>query len=278
LINKPVIKELFISILLFLLQPGFTQIKSDIQEPRGSTHDIKVKKDLIEVGVAPEYVPPAAREKQILYKTSHITAPLYMPTELDLYIPANKHFAVKFDHQSKSLDLIYPELENPFSSNIQAAIDKAPDWMENDLVLIFSQLSSQYQEKWAKAILDAEDPYIDEIAFSIAHLSPKYLMSTFAYTELIDLNAKLKDAIREGKKIKVTIEVQNLSEVFYGYGHKKLYLTNKHDLVFRKSNYICNRTVLINCTKSSNELSRKLLNALKYESRKIKISFEYTNG
>ncbi len=93
-----------------------------------------------------------------------------------------------------------------------------------------------------------------------------------------DLNAKLKDAIREGKKIKVTIEVQNLSEVFYGYGHKKLYLTNKHDLVFRKSTYICNRTVLINCTKSSNELSRKLLNALKYESRKIKISFEYTNG
>ena len=71
-----------------------------------------------------------------------------------------------------------------------------------------------------------------------------------------DLNPKLKGILKEGKRIKVSIEVENLSESFYGYGHKKLKLTHKHDLVFRTSSYICDRTVLINCTKSSRELSK----------------------
>lgn len=191
MINNHIIKIYLIFIFLFLVQTGFAQNKNENQDQRGSTFSFEEEKDLIEVGVAPVYVPPVIQEKQNLYKPSQIDASLFKPNKVDLYIPAAKHFAVKFNHQTKSLDFIVPELDNPISSTVVDAIDKAPDWLVNDLELVFSQLTSQYQEKWAQAILDAQDPYIDEIAFTIAHLSPKYLSSDYAYTELVTMNARL---------------------------------------------------------------------------------------
>ncbi|MFX1502888.1 MAG: DUF371 domain-containing protein, partial [Promethearchaeota archaeon] len=44
--------------------------------------------------------------------------------------------------------------------------------------------------------------------------------------------------------------------------------------VFRKSSYICNRTILVNCTKSSNEVERKLIENLKIPGKKLIITFE----
>ncbi|MFX1313052.1 MAG: DUF371 domain-containing protein, partial [Promethearchaeota archaeon] len=76
------------------------------------------------------------------------------------------------------------------------------------------------------------------------------------------------------KKIKVILKVEKLQDYFYGFGNKKLKLLNKEDLVFRKTNYICNRTVLVNCTKSSNEINRELINQLKIPGKKISIIFE----
>jgi len=60
-----------------------------------------------------------------------------------------------------------------------------------------------------------------------------------------DLDPKLKEAIINEKKVKVILEVNNIKDYFYGFGHKNLRLLNKKDMVFRKSNYICDRTVLI---------------------------------
>ncbi len=90
----------------------------------------------------------------------------------------------------------------------------------------------------------------------------------------IDLNHKLKEIIINEDKIKVTLKVGNLKDSFYGFGHKALRLLDKKDLVLRKSNYICDRTVLINCTKSSNDLKRELIEALKQPGKKISIILE----
>ncbi len=90
----------------------------------------------------------------------------------------------------------------------------------------------------------------------------------------IDLNPILKKHIKNEKKIKVSIRVENLTDSFYGFGNKYLTLLDKKDLVFRKSDYICDRTVLINCTKSSNDVSRKLINKLKNPSIKFSVIFE----
>ncbi|TFF88101.1 MAG: DUF371 domain-containing protein [Promethearchaeota archaeon] len=92
-----------------------------------------------------------------------------------------------------------------------------------------------------------------------------------------DLSKKTKKLINEGKKFHITILSENFRDTFYGYGHKDLELLDNKDIIFRKSNYICDRTVLIKCTKSAMELNRDLINSLKNEGRKFYTIFELIN-
>jgi len=164
---------------------------ADFKQPRGTTHTLIHDQDLTEVGIAPTYTVPDRSAQRKLFKPDQITGALQETNNLDLYLPAGSHLAVRYDDQNKTLEFIEPGIENPFNANVLAAIDKAPNWIENDLINVFSLLEPAYRDKWANAILDAEDPFIDEIAFCIAHLSPQYLMSGYAYVELLNLNARL---------------------------------------------------------------------------------------
>lgn len=89
-----------------------------------------------------------------------------------------------------------------------------------------------------------------------------------------DLNADLKRFIKSGKKIKIILKVDNLKDSFYGFGNETLNLLDENDMVFRKSNFICDRTVLIRCTKSSSELNRTLIEKLKIPGKKFIMVFE----
>ena len=89
-----------------------------------------------------------------------------------------------------------------------------------------------------------------------------------------DLEPKLKEAIINENKIKVILEVDNKKDYFYGFGNKNLTLLSKKDMVFRKSEFISDRTVLINCTKSSNNLKQELIEALRYPRKQLSIQFE----
>jgi hypothetical protein len=89
-----------------------------------------------------------------------------------------------------------------------------------------------------------------------------------------DLAPELKNHITNEKKITVTLKVGNKQDHFYGFGNKNLRLLDRNDMVFRKSNFICERTVLINCSKSSIELNRDLTRILKNPKTKLLISFE----
>lgn len=90
----------------------------------------------------------------------------------------------------------------------------------------------------------------------------------------IDLSPELKKSLKRGKKIKVILEVDNYQDHFYGFGNNKLKIQDKNDIVFRKSDFICERTVLINCTKSARDLNRDLIEKLKESGRKLLIKFE----
>jgi hypothetical protein len=92
-----------------------------------------------------------------------------------------------------------------------------------------------------------------------------------------DLNPLLKKKIKNGEKVDVIIKVDEISDSFYGYGNKKLTLLSKKDIVFRKSDFICDRTILINCTKSSNELSRNIIKRLINPKKQFSIFFK-VNG
>jgi hypothetical protein len=92
----------------------------------------------------------------------------------------------------------------------------------------------------------------------------------------LDLTPDLKSKIKNGKKFKVKLEVDNIQDSFYGFGDKELKLLDKNDIVFRKSSFICDRTALINCSKSSKELSRELIEKLKNPKKKLSLMFELT--
>jgi hypothetical protein len=89
-----------------------------------------------------------------------------------------------------------------------------------------------------------------------------------------DLNLVLKSKILNEEKIYVVIKVDEIIDSFYGFGSKNLTLLSKKDLVFRKSSYICDRTILINCSKSSEDLRRKLINKLNSPNKEISIFFK----
>lgn len=158
---------------------------------RGTTHLILQNEKFISVGDAPSYSPPKGELNKEVARTNYSGGTFQKSNEIDLYIPAGKYFAIQFDSQNEALNLISPLSDSLFSSAVWAAIEKSPCWMKNDLINIFSQLTMEYQEKWAQAINNAIDPFIDEIAFSIAHLSPEYLMSSYASVQLLEDNAKL---------------------------------------------------------------------------------------
>jgi len=90
----------------------------------------------------------------------------------------------------------------------------------------------------------------------------------------VDLSQELKNLIKNKEIIKVSIKIGGLIDFFYGEGNENLTLLDNKDMVFRKSDFICDRTILINCTKSSRELNRDIVKNLKVNGNKFFLIFE----
>ena len=105
-----------------------------------------------------------------------------------LLSPGN-HLGAYYDNMDNSLKVISNQGE--LTSESVAAVNKSPNWIKADLENVLSQLSIQKQLIWANVINEAIDPYIDEIAFTIANLSVQHLESDFSYTQLVSENAEL---------------------------------------------------------------------------------------
>ena len=93
-----------------------------------------------------------------------------------------------------------------------------------------------------------------------------------------DLNHLLKKKIIDGEKISVIIKAGDNIDSFYGFGDKNLTLLSKKDIVFRKSDFICDRTILIKCSKSSTELDRKIIKNLTNSKERFSIIFKVNDS
>jgi len=109
--------------------------------------------------------------------------------DVNTFILEGKHAGVYFDNMNPSF--VRASNHEELIPGSKAALEKSPAWMRADLEAILSQLSSTNQQIWADLINDAYDPYIDEIAFSIAHSSVSYLEEDYVYPELFVENAHL---------------------------------------------------------------------------------------
>ncbi|TKJ42544.1 hypothetical protein CEE37_02320 [candidate division LCP-89 bacterium B3_LCP] len=166
---------------------------------------------------------------------------------ISFFIPEGEHFAIMYDPQTEELSFQDP---NPdLSATQMAAIERAPRWLRADLYDNFRRFDYPIIADWvADEILNAPDPYVDEVAFQAAHIAPgvlggnTYLQlllensqwvyeidSSLNYVELVDYGVSNDDdywttavytTIEEGGD---TIQVEVDREIYYWYVlHPKL--------------------------------------------------------
>ncbi len=82
--------------------------------------------------------------------------------------------------------------------------------------------------------------------------------------KLLDLPKELLDIIRcENTIIKIKLETVNAVDLIKGYGHPNLTLDHPSDMVCRKSDFTCNRTLMILADKAACDLKPELVRDLK---------------
>ena len=78
-----------------------------------------------------------------------------------------------------------------------------------------------------------------------------------------DIPEQMKNLMRNSKsEILFTISVNEISFKVKGNGHENLILTNPHDIVIRKSSFICPRTLAIHCDLASDSIPRQMIKSL----------------
>ncbi|MBS7616539.1 DUF371 domain-containing protein [Candidatus Bathyarchaeota archaeon] len=89
---------------------------------------------------------------------------------------------------------------------------------------------------------------------------------------LLDFKPEFKTLLcRNNARLTIIIDVDEVTETVEAYGSQKLALAHPTDLVVRKSEYICERTLAIKANKAAFDLSRKLAEKLRDPKQKVKI-------
>lgn len=83
------------------------------------------------------------------------------------------------------------EREYPITELASQALAMAPAWLRPDLELTFQRLHEENQDTYAALIVDLDEPWlIDEVAFSIAHLSIEMLEDRYMEPGILVENAE----------------------------------------------------------------------------------------
>jgi len=86
------------------------------------------------------------------------------------------------------------------------------------------------------------------------------------------LDSTMKAAMRSrGAKIKLVLEACGIVFEISGRGDPGLTLTHMNDMVARRSNYICDRTVMVRADKAACDIPPPLLRLLKEPERAVNI-------
>ncbi|NQV19650.1 MAG: T9SS type A sorting domain-containing protein [Armatimonadetes bacterium] len=173
-------------IIFFIL--AFVLILSALnsEEVRGLTNKELISEKLEVIGKAQIYSPPIMKTEKTTTDVTRENWLLLDSFDFDSFIQPGKHFGVFFDNIDQTIEMI-SNFETLVPDAI-VAIETAPLWLRPALECTFLQLASDVQQEWAEVINDAWDPYIDEIAYCIAHSSAAYLSSMYSYPEVITEN------------------------------------------------------------------------------------------
>ncbi len=99
------------------------------------------------------------------------------------------------------------------------------------------------------------------------------IIAMTADKSVADLSIQFKQELRKpNAKVTIIIEAGDLKEEIRALGSPMLCLCHPTDIVIRKSDYICNRTLAICSNKSSNDLPRTFVEKLQDPKQKIKVT------
>jgi hypothetical protein len=103
------------------------------------------------------------------------------------------------------------------------------------------------------------------------HLTPRgdCIIGVKADKACADLDESLKHRLKSNSSvIKIEIMVGDKSFLISGSGDKRLSMLNAHDIVIRKTNFVCSRTMSVLCDKASSDMPRKLVKMLQDQETK----------
>jgi hypothetical protein len=107
------------------------------------------------------------------------------------------------------------------------------------------------------------------------HVSKKgdCIVAVAADKSVADLSVQFKGELRKpNAKLTIIIEAGDFIEEIKAHGSPKLCLCHPTDIVIRKSDYICNRTLAICADKSSIDLPREFVEKLQDPKQKVLIT------
>ncbi|NJK77671.1 MAG: DUF371 domain-containing protein [Nanoarchaeota archaeon] len=95
-----------------------------------------------------------------------------------------------------------------------------------------------------------------------SHLTPSgdCIIGVNASASCADLPDSFKKKLQNSNsKVVFSIKVGSHEFVVEGKGHEDLILTHHEDIVIRKSNFVCPRTLAIKCNKASDLMPREMI-------------------
>lgn len=103
------------------------------------------------------------------------------------------------------------------------------------------------------------------------HLTPKgdCIIGVKANKACADLDESFKHRLKSNSSVvRIEIMVGDESFLILGMGDERLSMLNAHDIVIRKTNFVCPRTMSVLCDKASSDLPRKLVSMLQDQETK----------
>jgi hypothetical protein len=92
-----------------------------------------------------------------------------------------------------------------------------------------------------------------------------------------DLNERLKNALkREGSRVRVRISAQEMEFELEASGDHRLLLTDPHDIVIRKSDFVSSRTLAVRADAAARDIPRELIRVLKDPKATGRLEIEVT--
>ena len=90
------------------------------------------------------------------------------------------------------------------------------------------------------------------------------IVGTSADKSMLDFPEEFKDKIADSNtKATVILYTEHGHDEINGFGHEDLTLTHPTDIVCRKSDFTCSRTLMINADKAAKDLDSNLIEDLK---------------